>query len=272
MLQQLIGMVHYEALMVWRRRTILVICGFFVVGIMGLSSLSESVADALNESLATDAPPGSLPSWFNEADLDVMLTSIELLIILAPGVIVLLLAIPPLLAEVIALDGHVKVRELLDGQRVSNAAYLAGKVLSVWAGLVIGLAGSAVAIGIFAALRIGTFDLWMYIRYWTLIVIPATLITAAVAVLAGGLARDRRVAVFIGIILLPFSVWVGANILARTYFSNILLAFSGETIVTSFDDLLNNMFAGAIPGMLPFVGVLVAVWAFVWAIYRIQRV
>ncbi|MDX2162162.1 MAG: hypothetical protein SF162_12625 [bacterium] len=294
-LHQIWGIVRYEALMQWRRRTLIVLFGFFVVGIIGLSTLIDSSRTVLNrmtavqfeadrvviryENVATGAPveqvltgdaAALVPRWFANVDMTTFQTTWEFLLLLVPGVLVLLLAIPPLVAEIIPLDSQYRIRELLAAAPLAQRDYLFGKVFSLWIGTGVGLAISTVIVAGYVHVRYGPVDALLIVRFWAVLMLPVALIMSGYAVLLGGLARTRRTAVFIGIALLAVSLLVANGTIITAYVSNPLFVSARDagSAAGTYESLIVDMFNGAVNGAIPFAVALVGVWVLVWGVLR----
>jgi len=111
--------------------------------------------------------------------------------------IVLLLAIPLATAETISADRQTGVRHLLRSLPLSPAAYLAGKLMGVWFGILSGLTAAALLFGLSGWLAYGPYDLGAYVGLWAIGVAPMALYLSGMCTLlaAGQATRGRAVLV-----------------------------------------------------------------------------
>jgi ABC-type transport system involved in multi-copper enzyme maturation permease subunit len=198
----------------------------------------------------------------------------QMLMIFSPGVLVLLVAIPPLLAEVIPLDHQYKVASLLNTTPLSRARYLIGKLLSVWLGLVIGLSIAAIVYGFYMMTVHGAIDVWTYVRYWVVMALLPALLLAGFAVVVPALVRSRRAGVLIGIGMIPLALYLAAMTLGSGYVLPILFraaALAQQGIESAFDTAFNDTLLNTISTQIPFALVLFGVGMGVWAILRAKE-
>jgi hypothetical protein len=296
-ISQVSGIIRYEMLMQWRRRTLVVLCGFFLVGLIGLAAmigdfsfvsngqarvLSMGVDEnGITRTVTSDDPNAPLQAD-NDAERELLLTmndprsraTWQMLMIFSPGVLVLLVAIPPLLAEVIPLDHQYKVASLLNTTPLSRARYLIGKLLSVWLGLVIGLSIAAIVYGFYMMTVHGAIDVWTYVRYWVVMALLPALLLAGFAVVVPALVRSRRAGVLIGIGMIPLALYLAAMTLGSGYVLPILFraaALAQQGIESAFDTAFNDTLLNTISTQIPFALVLFGVGMGVWAILRAKE-
>lgn len=297
-LAQLGGIIRYEALMQFRRRALIVLGVFFLVGMVGLTDLGTATGRVLSnlinvrydgdtlvttyfnyetgettEQTLTPEQAAALPAWFVNEHIPTIAVTWSVLTILAPAAMILFIAIPPLLAETIPLDRQYRVRELLDTLPLSRAVYLAGKVFSVCVGMLLMLIVVGLIFAAYTWFRFGTFDVWIYIRYWLLLIIPFSWIIAGFSVIAAAIARTRRIGVLIGLALIPLSIVITANLIRVSYFSSVLFSLDSlENSTLTYGEIVARMFGQGVGIALPFLGALVGVWGLMWAYLRVRSV
>ena len=258
-LAQVFAVIRYEILMQWRRRTLIVLCGFFLVGLIGLGTMLDPL-DLINTSAEI---PG-----VNTETLSGTWATLSLIL---PGTIVLLLAIMPMLAEIIPLDQQYKVDQLIGATTLTRAAYLIGKLGGVWIGLIVGLIISAVALALLSTVRFGALDVWVYARFWSVFVVLPALICSGLVVMLAALMSSRRGAVVLGIALLPFALTLGILLLTNTYLFGLLrrlaeLVASGAT--QPYEQSVNEMLQSGVVLQLPFALLMLGAAVIVYAVLR----
>lgn len=291
-LSQIGGMIRYEALMQFRRRTLILIAAFFTVGMIVLNStlLRSSLGVVIDVNIdgeqvttITRSPSGELvsetttipagvnfPRWLVDVDVEMVSNTYALLMGFIPGLIVLTMACLAMLTEIIPLDYRFKVDELLQAAPLSKAAYLAGKVLSVWLGLTLGLSFGAVLIVASAWVQFGAVDLWLTARFWVLVILPIAFVASGIAVLIGGLAKTRRAALFIGIAPLPVIVTYGIFLLVRAVMANLIFMSPNAPAYDSYAAASAGLISSYGETVLTFIAVLVAVWIALWGVFRVR--
>ena len=206
------------------------------------------------------------PEWAQGIDPVVTSHTITLGNLLIAGMIFYTVGVVLLMAEVIPLDRQFKVRELLDTLPLSRASYLAGKILSMWAGLLLGM----VLVGVIAAplvwLILGAYDLRVFAALWVAMLLPESFSAAALTVLAASFVGSRRAAVLVGLVVMPFVLvlsftsvvafaGVGA-LIEPIYAVNVMLQPGAEANAVIAERITN--------AAILFVGVIAAAWLGVW--------
>ena len=232
-MNQLRGIIRYELLMSWRRRALpmlmltflaaLVLIGLMIEQVSatvdrgvisvqvqdGVTTITQRIEDGSIIEEPLDAEAASrLPPWMIGLDLSQAANTIRGINVLIPALMVLVVGSIPLLSDVIPLDRQYRIRELLDATPLHRSLYLIGKVLSVWVGLLIGL---ALCFGIFQSvlyLRYGAYDLLPLLLDWLVFAIPLTLMTSFGTLLFTSWAGTRRVGLLVGIGLIPVGVYL----------------------------------------------------------------
>lgn len=294
------GIIRYELLMSWRRRSLPILIVFFLAALVFIGALIEQVNMSVDRSVIAvtiedgvttitrriengsiieeplDAETASrLPPWMIGIDLNQAANSVRGINILFPAVMVMTVGILPLLSDTIPLDRQYKVRELLDSAPLHRSIYLGGKVLSVWVGLLIGIALCFAAFQVVLALRYGAYDLLPLLLTWLVLVIPVTLLVSFSAILLTAWAGSRRIGLLVSIGLIP----VGAYL----YFASIMTLGSVGRVINPIYGLgttgasLNGADDQAsaleqVIGMLLIYGVLFAgIWLMAWANARLRE-
>ena len=169
---QLTGIIIYELRMQWRRRGLPVLmAGLAIMLLLGTILLKPMIDRAYfcsdpQSEMCSDAFRLTTTSFIWQA-----------------AILLLILALPIVVAETIPLDRHTGVRELLDSLPLSREVYLAGKVLSIWIGLLIGMAGVALLDGWLGRSWHGPARLAIYLQLWTFGLAPLALFISGVSVL-----------------------------------------------------------------------------------------
>lgn len=291
-LSQIGGIIRYEALMQFRRRTLMIIAVFFAVGtiVVNDSMLRNSLGMLVDVSIDGDQltqtmryPDGRTETrqtpltadmpfnrWLADTDVAMISNSYALLMGFLPGMIVLTMVCLALLTETIPLDYRHRVDEVLHAAAISKAVYLAGKVLSVWAGLAIFLTLAAAVITL-TAMGYGAVDVGLIARFWFLVALPIAFVASGIAVLLGGLTKTRRAALFIGIAPLPVIITYGIFLLVRSAMSNLVFIMGGTTVYDSYEAASAGLIASYGEVVQIFLLVLGIVWLAVWGVYRITK-
>ncbi len=295
-LAQIGGMIRYEALMQFRRRTLIMIVGLFMAGMIAIGSgmtramasengtlvdieieddqysVTYETPDGELEIYRTVLPPDSgMARWLADVDVLRVLSTFNFLVTFMPGMILLVVAIPPLMTEVIPLDYRFKMNELVWTKPLSKAVYLIGKVLSVWLGFAVLLTIAAVILTLYGQAQYERLDLWVIARFWLIGILPLTLLTSGYAVLLGGLTRSRRVALFIGLAAIGLSLF--ALITSAVFFgvTTFMVVVPGGVVYDTYEANVAGMFNSMISGLLPLVGLLIGIGVLMWAYTRARN-
>ncbi len=214
-LMQISGIALYEMRMQWRRRTLLIMFSIFIFAIVAIQFPPLPSAEGLPD-LAAEVPM---------------------------AVLILLAVIAAITAEIVPLDRQLHVHDLLHTLPMTRVAYLVGKVLSVWIGLIAGLLVVGTMFAVVAATT-ETLDLGLYINLW-LVQLPHILLAGSAPVLAASLLASRREAALLSLLIAPY-------LLVRYVFAVI---YSPTPL----------------QGLFGLAGHLVVVIAVVWAVTRWQE-
>ena len=294
-LSQILGVIRYEMIMQWRRRTLIVLVGFFLLGLLGLGSMVENAnflgtqritsidamgvgairyetTDDPNLPVFDGTPEAQLLAAINAPIFDATWRSLTLIL---PGIMILLIAAMPLLVEVIPLDRQYKVDQVLNTTPLPRAGYLIGKVASVWLGLLIALTLAGFLYWVYIVSRFGQLDTWLYIRYWAIVVIFSALIAAGFAVLVPAGVSSRRVAVVIGILLIPLSLWLAFSTISQATFFNVLLRGSelvSQGVAYPYENAIHSLLGTIVVSLLPFALAVLGIGVLMWAYGRLKGV
>ena len=275
-MMKLSTMVRYEVLMAWRRRSLPILWILLLAGVIGFALLVNNVnreSPVMDQAIQASASDANALPWTQGVDLVVAMHTLALINVLIAGMVFYMVGVTLLLGEVIPLDRQFKVRELLDTLPISRAMYLGGKVLSAWAGLLLGI----VAIGVICALALrlifGAYDVRVFVVLWVSLLVPQTLIAALLSVLCASFVSSRRSAVLIGLLVVPFVLilafttvvaFAGAGALIEPIYSLGILLKPGEA---TNSEIVNRM----VDTLIHFVVIGAAVWTVVWGWGRVRE-
>ncbi len=269
------AMLRYEFLMAWRRRSLPILWLLLLVGVITFALLMRSVnqESPVYNDVAQVLTNADAPEWAQGINPVVASHTITLGNLLIAGMIFYTVGVVLLMAEVIPLDRQFKVRELLDTLPLSRATYLSGKIVSAWAGLLIG----TVLVGMIAAplvwLIIGAYDLRVFAALWIAMLLPESFGAAALTILAASFAGSRRAAVLVGLAVMPFALvlafssvisfaGVGA-LIEPIYAVSIMLQPGAESNAVIAERIIN--------ALALFVGVTLTAWVVVWGWMRVRE-
>jgi hypothetical protein len=119
--------------------------------------------------------------------------------------VMVVLALPILLAELVPLDRQYRVREIVDALPLSPNIYLAGKMLSIWPIIAIGLALSALVSGALSWFHSGPFHIGVLAVFWIAGMIPLSLFASQMGVMLAAGRSSRRSAVVMSLVAVAFS-------------------------------------------------------------------
>lgn len=179
---QLTGIIWYEMRLQWRRRAMLVVVLSFVIMMsffiyMQYRSMAESGLSELPIDMAT----------------------ITLVMGLAPvGMLVMMLTLPPIVAETIPKDRQYGVDELLKATPMTPGLYLVGKVLGTWLSLVVMTTVIALFEWALARIAFGPIKISMYLTVWLQGIMPLSFFVSGMSVLLASRQPTRRRATMIG--------------------------------------------------------------------------
>lgn len=296
-LNQLRGMIKYELLMGWRRRSLIVTILFLFVGLavftltmqkepLGAEGgevlyLDDTVTPAtitmrlyatgeVTTAPADDAILTNIPNWLRNIDLQQANATLKIATVLTLVTALLIIMLLLMSAETIPLDKHYQVSELLNTLPVGRATYLGGKLLAVWVGLLLGLVLCAALYILIAQTRFGAFDLRAYLKLWGVMLLPAAVFASGLSILAASGVATRRASVLIGLALMPAGIFVFVFVILAV-FTPLIGRENATYTVLSYDGLIDSM-VGSIGQTLLIanLGVL-ALGLVVWGVGRLRE-
>ncbi len=212
---QLGAMIRYEMILVWRRRGLLIItlAILAITTLVLVSSKSQMEngrqqlvqAGLTAEDVREKTTLGLLPTYWG-----VLFT-------------ILLITLPIVLVDTIPIDRQTGVRELLDTMPLSNATYLTGKLLGVWAAALSAIVVVMFGSGLVWWLVLGPFEISYYLEVWLVGGIPGALINAGMIIFLVIGQAGRRPALLIGIVFSIVMLILLGRSLTLTAGSNALL-------------------------------------------------
>ncbi len=214
---QVLAITRYELMMMWRRGSLrIVAAGLIILPLIYLIAARESFLLAVERNELSGTPV-------------YYLNTTMMFLATMPTLVTLLVAIPIILTEVIPLDRQYHVNSWLRALPLTHRAYLAGKVLGIWVGLIGVLLLACGVLGVAGWLLIGAFDLSMWLLLWSVGLLTFTLFTGALSVLAAAGQPNRRRAVIIGLLLV--------GVLIFLYVHAPIGNFHMEAIVATYTDI-----------------------------------
>ncbi len=261
---------RYELLMAWRRRSLPILWLVLVLTSLAFSLLAASLATQpgvirIIDPITTAAAAAS--GWSVEEFMQTqMLTGYLSLIMLVFNLALVLIG-----AETIPLDRQFKLRELLDTLPVSRAQYLGGKLMGMWAGVILILLTGGAVSTLTQRLILGSFDLRVLALLWLVMVLPMCLANGAVSVLATVFWGSRRMAVLFSLLLIPLFL-----LLVWTAFFNLMYAeawiepaYLRSTVILPRGVSLAAEITAHIESELALLaGVTLAAWSIAWGWLR----
>jgi hypothetical protein len=126
-------------------------------------------------------------------------------------------------------------------------------------------------LGVIAAVAlnaiIGAYDVRVFLLLWLLLPLPPTVSAAALSVLFGGLVHSRRVALVVGLLILPFTFYL--SVVGTMAFVNLTSLI--DPIYTYGSPMLpsrERIVIDAVNGLLLHAGVIAGAWCVVWLVTR----
>ena len=104
-------------------------------------------------------------------------------------------------------DQQFGVRELLDSLPFGPGLYLIGKLLGVWASVVIGFGGFALLTALVWLPILGLFNLGIYLDMWLVGILPLAFFTSGISTLLPAGQPTRRRAALVGVALAALIVF-----------------------------------------------------------------
>lgn len=211
MMRQVWAVAWFEFKMHWRRRALLVVT-LSVAALIGMILVIVSSNDTRQQ----------LSSGTTQELLDIVpFFWIALYFCL-------LVLYGPIMADVVPLDRHYGVRELLESLPLSDAAYLCGKLCGMALALASGLLISVALIGIGGLLVYGAVDISRLLRMFLIGALPVVVLNGGLTLLLSAAQPTRRRAAAIG---------AGVAILCIFLFANAVTAILAQNANTLLDSL-----------------------------------
>lgn len=296
-LAQLRGMIKYELLMAWRRRSLLVTILFLFVGLAVFTMTMQKeplgaeggevlyVDDTVTPATVTmrlaatgevtttpadDAVLTNIPNWLRNIDLQQANATLKMATLLTLVTQLLIIMLLLMSAETIPLDKHYRVNELLHTLPVGRATYLGGKLLAVWVGLLAGMVMCALLYIPIAQGRFGAFDMSAYLRLWGVMLLPAAVFASGLSILAAAGMATRRASVLIGLALMPAGIFVFVFVILAVFTPLVGTANAAYTSL-SYDGLINSMFGNIGQTMLIANLAMLLLGLVVWGVGRLRE-
>lgn len=195
---RLTGIIRYEFLMQWRRKTTIVVFAPVFLLFVTFALLS---AEQVRQQTANAAATGLSP-----ADVQRALTLTLLPAVWAVLHIMIILIAPIAVSDLIPKDRQLGMRELLDTLPLTSGVYVAGKLLSMWLVLIAGLGGIAIFTGIVWHFVFGGYDLATYASVWIFLAAPIALANPGLTMLLSAGQPTRRRALTVGVVLAVLTI------------------------------------------------------------------
>jgi hypothetical protein len=198
---------RYELLMAWRRRSLPILWMLLLAGVVGFALLVANVnrqQPIMDQVVERNAVDPNAPEWAQGIDIVEATHTLALINVVIAGMVFFTVGVTLMMGEVIPLDRQFKIRELLDTLPLNRTAYLSGKLVSVWLGLMIGTVVTGVGCAVALHLIFGAYDLRVFAALWIALLLPTSFIASAISVLAGVLVGTRRGAVLVDLAAMPF--------------------------------------------------------------------
>ena len=209
-LSQLIGIIRYEMLLQQRQRMITVaMLSAVALPIVMYVLFGQSNADEIQH---TWIMAGGIAT---EAALQVTTRYATLYSSMSLYMIALLI-LPVVSADVIAKDRQNGVREVLDSLPLTTGAYLAGKVLSWGASVMIGLVIAMLITGTALWLLIGPYHVAAFVTSWLAIGWGIGVITSTLSLLLAAGQPTRRRAIGVAVIFAAICLFANVALLTDT--------------------------------------------------------
>jgi hypothetical protein len=209
--RQLGGMAGYELRMQWRRRGLLV---YSVVLCAAILLLGIAIRYWSSEDDPEPALAAPLPAALTRRIERIQATTVAAIGTIAPVYMFSILGLPVVVADAIPRDREVGVRELLRGLPWGHGVYLAGKLLSVWGGVVCGMAVAAVLSLLVGWVFLGAQDVRAHLVLWGYSLLPVALYVSGMGTLLAATQSTRRRAALVGV---AFAVYCVAMLLTTSF-------------------------------------------------------
>jgi hypothetical protein len=233
-LAQLGAMIRYELLMSWRRGTLraILLSVLMFPQVFYLINYAFGEADSLSAVYLT-VWPEAVQLKATDAAITANITTLVMIVLLLPLV----------LAELIPLDRQYRVREIIDTLPITQNVYLAGKLLSVWPMIVIGMALSALLGGTLTRIQNGPYDVGVLVALWTTGLIPLALFASLVGVMLPAQQPNRQRAILMSLLAVIASLIVCFILPIKDF---VFAAFIRDTL--TLEQLADPLVRAASPG------------------------
>ncbi|MCK6577341.1 MAG: hypothetical protein L6Q98_04470 [Anaerolineae bacterium] len=282
---KMLTIARYELLMAFRRRSLVILLVLFLASIFVFADISrltnqtsvivlpgEGSTPARIEDLNM-LPDEAIPVWMRGVDLNLWYRSGGVFTTLIAALILMGIAIVMFTNESIPLDRQYRVRELLDAMPLSRTAYLAGKVLGVWGGLLAISALTALFSAVILRAMLGPYDLRYLALLWLAFELPLILLAGGLAVLLTSWTRTRRGAVLMSLLVLPIVILlVALGIMSLSGIGVLIHPAYAFHILLSPDESSVEVVIGRIRHALPMLlGSLIASWCLAYGWQRLRE-
>ena len=266
-ISQLSGILRYEVLLQRRQRMVtVVLVSTVVLPIVMYVLFGQSNAAEIQR---TWIAAGGIST---EAALQVT-TRYAILYSTITLYLITLLILPVVSADVIAKDRQHGVREVLDSLPLTTGTYLAGKVLSWSATIMIGMVAALVVIAAVLWLLIGPYHVRAFAAAWLAVGWGIGVVNSTISLLLAAGQPTRRRAIGVGVIFATLCLFANVALLTNTaLWTNLLnpgrsaltlhymlLSLTGRPVLIGPTDQMANW--SLIGGALEVAVVWVAVWA-----------
>jgi ABC-type transport system involved in multi-copper enzyme maturation permease subunit len=213
-LSQLLGIMRYEIQLQWQRRSLTIVGVIFM-------AITATILFISREGI-------------REGELNRATVTFGLIFSTAPlAFLLMVLAIPPVVAETIAKDNQFGVDELRDSLPITPGLYLLGKLLAIWLCVILMMFVIAFTTWLTYLIVVGPVDLSAYLQVWLVGAMPAGLFVSALSVLLASRQPNRKRATMIGGAITIYSLIsfplgfsteysVGQTLLPSAWFSLIM--------------------------------------------------
>jgi len=196
----------------WRRRATLVI-------ILSATVFPVLMAMLMRGGGSETIRPMVEAGVFSAREAQERLTESILAFSFAPMYTILLLLVPPIVAEIIPKDRQLGVAELFDSTPLANVAYLGGKLLGMWFSLLFGLCLNFLITLVAWRWLLGPVLILPMLETWLFAAGSVLLLNGGLAVFFSAGLRQRRGAVLIGIgVAMMALINLGASLPHNLYF------------------------------------------------------
>jgi hypothetical protein len=210
-LGQLGGVIRYELRMQWRRRGLLVYCAVLCAAVL---LLGVAIRYWSSEDEPNPAPAVPLPAALTRRIERIQATIVAAIGTIAPVHMFSILGLPVVVADAVPRDREIGVRELLRSLPWGHGVYLAGKLLSVWAGVVCGMAVAAVLSLLVGWAFLGAQDVRAHLALWGYGLLPLALYVSGMGALLAATQSTRRRAALVGV---AFAVYCVVMLLTTSF-------------------------------------------------------